>query len=109
MSAEHAPVVHRCTCSTCQQHPFGSRAREHRRINRLVAVADERTRRLVAGFLAQQQGWGGISLLAQITGLDRNTVARGQRELQHGHRPSAGRVRRPGGGRPHAEKKVRPS
>jgi hypothetical protein len=109
MSSEHAPVAHRCPCSTCQQHPFGSLAREHRRINRLVAVADERTRRLVAGFLAQQQGRGGIALLAQITGLDRNTVARGQRELRHDHRPMAGRVRRPGGGRPRAEKKVRPS
>jgi len=34
-------------------------------------------RRLLAGFLARQHGRGGITLLAQISGLDRNTVTRG--------------------------------
>jgi len=70
-----------------------------------VASADERTRRLLAGFLARQHGPGGVSLLAQITGLDRNTVARGQRELQRGHPSGSERIRRSGGGRPCAEKK----
>lgn len=47
--------LHSCECSTCQQHPQSALAREHRRINRL---------------------------LARITGLDRHTIARGQHELQ---------------------------
>src|SRR5918911_774783 len=63
MAKEHSRrVVHACTCTTCQQHPHSSSAQEHRRINRLVAVADERTRRLLVGFLAQQHGRRGIRL-----------------------------------------------
>jgi hypothetical protein len=101
-------LVHACECPTCRQHPNSRVAREHRALNRLLAVADERTRRLIAGFLARQRGRGGLALLARITGLDRNTIARGWRELRQPCRPS-GRVRRPGGGRPRAGKKVRGS
>jgi hypothetical protein len=110
MTKEHFQRgIHVCACATCQQHPHSSLAREHRRINRLVASADERMRRLRAGFLAQQHGLGGVTLLAQSTGLDRNTVARGRHELQWGHPKPAARVRRPGAGRPRAEKKARAS
>jgi hypothetical protein len=110
MVEQHWPrVLHECACSDCQRHPHSSLAREHRRINRLVAGADERTRRLLAGFLAQQHGRGGISLLALVTGLDRNTVARGRRELQRGRRKAVGRIRPSGAGRPCVEKKVRKS
>lgn len=99
-------ILHSCECFTCQQHPQSAVAREHRRINRLVAATDERTRRLLVGFLARQHGRGGIALLAQITGLDRHTIGRGQHELQRSGRQTFGRVRRPGAGRPRAEKKV---
>ena len=102
-------VLHSCECSTCQQHPRSDLAREHRRINRLVAATDERTRRLLVGFLAQQHGPGGIPHLARITGLDPNTIARGQRELQHAQPTPVHRIRRPGAGQPRAEKKVRTS
>jgi hypothetical protein len=84
-------------------------AREHRRINRLLVAADERLRRLLAGFLAQQHGRGGISLMARVSGLDRNTIARGRRELGQGPPRAAPQVRRPGAGRPRAEKKARAS
>jgi hypothetical protein len=108
MVAKHSQQgVHPCACPTCREHPHSAVAEEHRRINRLVAAADERTRRCLAGFLAQQQGRGGVSLLARITGLDRNTVARGRRDLQRARLGLPGRVRQPGGGRPRAEKKVR--
>ena len=102
-------VVRVCVCTTCQQHPHSALAREHRRINRLVAAADERTRRLLVGFLAQQHGRGGIAYFAQITGLDPNTIARGQRELQRGQPKPSQRIRQPGAGQPRAEKKVRAS
>ena len=92
-------VVPACACTTCRHLPHSALAREHRRINRLVAAADERTRRLLVGFLAQQYGHGGIILLARITGLDRNTIARGRRELFAEDAAPAGRVRRPGAGR----------
>lgn len=99
-------VIPSCECTTCRQQPHARVAREHRRINRLVAAADERTRRLLAGFLARQHGRGGVARLAQVTGLDRNTIARGQRELQRVPPRSARRVRQRGAGRPRAEKKV---
>jgi hypothetical protein len=88
-----------CPCRGCQQDPNGPIAGHHRNINRLVALADERSRRLLVGFLAEQHGRGGISLLSCITGLDRNTIARGRREL-HGEQPlPPGRIRQRGGGR----------
>lgn len=108
MAKEHSQrVVHVCTCPTCIQHPHSSVAREHRRINRLVAGADERTRRLLVGFLALQHGRGGVAHFVQVTGLDPKTIARGQRELPHASVKPSRRIRRTGAGRPRAEKKVR--
>ena len=95
--------IHRCSCPACCREPDGAIAREHQAIDRLVASTDERNRRLVVGFLAQQHGHGGITLLARITGLDRNTVARGRRELYQGDTLPAGRVRHRGGGRKRVE------
>jgi hypothetical protein len=79
-------VIHSCECSICEQHPYSRVAKEHRTINRLVAGADERHRRLLVGFLAQQRGRGGVALLARVTGLSRRTILRGRRELQHLYR-----------------------
>ena len=108
MAKEHFQRgIHVCTCPTCVQHHHSSVAREHRRINRLVAGADERTRRLLVGFLAQQHGRGGIAHFGQVTGLDPDTIARGQRELPHAPPKPSRRIRRRGAGRPRAEKKVR--
>ena len=104
-SKKRRHLVHACECPTCRQHPNGQVAREHRALNRLIAASDERTRRLLAGFLARQHGKGGITLLARITGLDRDTVARGRRELRQPFR-SSGRIRRPGAGGQPIEKKV---
>ena len=98
-------LVHACECLTCRRYPKGRVAREHRVLNRLLAASDERTRRLLAGFLARQHGQGGIALLARITGLDRDTVARGRCELRQPFR-SSGRVRRPDAGGRRVEKKV---
>lgn len=95
--------MHHCDCPHCRRQPDGPVAHEHWAINRLVARADERSRRLLVGFLAQRHGRGGITLLAQITGLDRNTIVRGLRELYQPEPPPPGRVRRPGAGRKRAE------
>ena len=93
-----AQRIHRCSCPACCREPEGTTAREHQAINRLVARTDERTRRLVAGSLAQRHGRGGIALLECITGLDCNTIARGRRELNQADPLPPGRVRRPGAG-----------
>ncbi len=102
---DQRPEVHVCPCSICQHHPRSAVAREHRTINQLLAAADERLRRLLAGFFARQRGRGGIALLERITGSDRNTIARGQRELGQTKRSLAGRSRRRGAGRKRVEEK----
>lgn len=100
MAKAHNPrPVHGCGCLTCRQHPYGRTAKDHRILNRLVAAADEQCRRLLVGFLAQQQGRGGTALLARITGLTPHTIRRGWRELRQHDLAPAGRIRRPGAGR----------
>lgn len=101
----HRQEVHVCSCSICQQHPRGLVAREHRAINRLVAVADERLRRLLVGFFARQRGRGGIVELERITGIDRNTIAKGQKELGQAKLLPPDRIRQPGAGRKALEEK----
>jgi hypothetical protein len=80
MSRKLRLSVYACPCLTCSQHPKSRRAAEHRGINRLVALLDEKQRRRFVGFLAGQHGRGGISALALITGLSRPTIRRGLRE-----------------------------
>lgn len=65
---------------------------------------DEQQRRLFAGLESLKSGHGGDRQLAQLLGLNEETVARGRRELVE-NRVLAHRVRRPGAGRPAVEKK----
>jgi hypothetical protein len=60
-------------------------------------------RRLLAGFLAQQLGKGGITQMQRISGLDRKTIAKGLRELRCANPLPADRIRRSGGGRKSVE------
>ena len=90
--------LHCCTCAACREHPYGITAQHHRAINRLVAWADEHRRRQLVALLAQQQGYGGISLMSRVTGLDRNTIARGLRKLRGHDRLAPGRIRHAGTG-----------
>ena len=64
---------------------------------------DERMRRQWAAAEASQLGRGGIAAVCAATGLARNTICAGQRELAQSPKRSAttdvARVRRPGGGR----------
>jgi Rhodopirellula transposase DDE domain len=78
-------------------------ARIRRKDPLLVAEMDERRRRQWAAAEAREWGWGGVSLVAQATGLSRPTITAGLRELD---RPTAqrvaeaARIRRRGAGRP---------
>jgi hypothetical protein len=105
MANQAGRPLHRCGCADCRQRPRGRCAQEHQAINQVLATLDEKSRRLLAGLLAQHHGRGGIELLAHVTGLSRNTVRRGLREIRHGGPAPQGRIRRPGGGRPRLEKK----
>ena len=63
---------------------------------------DERRRRQWAAAEAREWGRGGVTAVARATGLSRNTVVAGVRELQLPARERASaalRIRRPGGGR----------
>jgi hypothetical protein len=106
MVTEHSKQdVHLCRCSMCQEHPRSEVAREHRIINQLLAAVDERMRRLLAGFFARQRGRGGILELERISGIDRNTIAKGRRELCQAKRFWPNRIRQPGAGRKTVEEK----
>jgi hypothetical protein len=96
--------IHQCCCPVCQAHPKGIVAADHQAVNRVLAMLDERQRRLFAGLLAMRRGHGGILSLAEITGLSRTTIRRGIAELGHGVRRTARRIRLPGGGRKPVEK-----
>jgi len=70
----------------------------------LNPLLDERARRLWAAVEARAIGRGGISQVAEATGLSRATIRAGLQELAHPGSPAAPqapmeRVRRPGGGR----------
>src|SRR4051794_16399407 len=60
---------------------------------------DERARRCWAATEALALGYGGVSAVAHATGLARNTIAAGARELRAPTRLAADRIRRPGAGR----------
>lgn len=96
--------LHRCSCATCQQHPYSQVAAQHQAINRVLANLDEKNRRRFAGLLALQLGRRHILLVSQITGLSRMTIYRGQREIERSDVKGRGRVRVPGAGRLAVEK-----
>src|ERR1700677_1816539 len=98
--------IYRCPCEACCCHPSSSTALDHQAINRVIAMLDERQRRLCAGLLATRRGHGGIRAVAGITGLSRTTIRRGIAELRASLKGEGERVRRPGGGRPRTEKKI---
>jgi transposase len=70
------------------------------RYERLSPFLDERGRRLLAASEAMAAGYGGIAAVATATGVAPSTIGRGIRELEPGEDRLAGRIRRPGGGRP---------
>jgi hypothetical protein len=71
----------------------------------LAPIMDERLHRLWAASEALALGWGGITLVAQVTGLSQNTIRAGIAELATPQSlagegtQEASRIRRQGGGR----------
>jgi hypothetical protein len=65
----------------------------------LATRLDEHTRRVWAATEAGSIGYGGISLVARVTGISRRAILVGLREIKDGDILPKGRVRRPGGGR----------
>jgi transposase len=69
------------------------------RYEALSPVLHERGRRWFAATEARAYGYGGVSVVARITGIARSTIERGMREMEAKGLMAAGRSRRPGGGR----------
>ncbi len=69
----------------------------------LSPVMDERMRRQWAASEASTLGWGGVTVVAEASGLAWNTIKAGMRELDHRaaypHEPVAEGIRRSGAGR----------
>jgi hypothetical protein len=103
-------VVHVCQCSICQRADDHPDKRWHRHMNLLLSRMDEQQRRWYVGLESLKIGHGGDTVLAQITGLNVETIRRGRQELDsdlQDHPPQ--RIRAAGGGRPPVEKKTPPS
>ena len=71
----------------------------------LEPVIDERTRRLLVAAESSAWGPGGISIVSQATGVSRQVIRQGLRELKETPVPPAGRIRRVGGGRKKSKEK----
>ena len=69
----------------------------------IAPLLNERARRLWAAVESRALGYGGDSLVAAATGLARDTIRAGRSELAAGSADSE-RIRRPGAGRPRADK-----
>jgi len=79
-------------------------------MNLFLSRLDEAQRRWYVALEANRVGHGGDRLLAEITGLDEQTIRRGREELAAGFADvPVDRIRRTGGGRPPVEKKTRRS
>ena len=69
----------------------------------VAPVLNERARRLWAAAESRAIGYGGDALVSAATGLARETIRKGRREIDRGVE-ATGRVRRAGAGRPGIEK-----
>lgn len=110
MKREPKRIEHQCICLTCRAHPYSAVAKEHRAINRVLMMLNEKSRRRFAGLLALQWGRGGVERLHRITGLSHPTIRRGRAEVQKAEQRTAqGRIRRAGAGQPAVEKSIHAS
>ncbi len=75
------------------------------RFKSLESVLDERSRRLLAAAESKAWGPGGISVVSRATGVSRQVIRQGLKELSQAPAHPVGRIRRPGGGRKKAKQK----
>lgn len=103
MAVEQSHRLFLCQCTQCSERPDTATVRLHSRIIEMAALLNEKHRRQFAALMALQFGHGGIQQVAEITGLSRNTIARGKGDLTAADFNS--RVRAIGAGRKLFEKK----
>ena len=101
--------IHQCQCEICQSPQPHADKDDHHRMNVLLSRLNEQHRRWYVALEAERIGHGGTERLAQITGMNVNTIRRGRRELGDdwpGAQPTACASRAVGGQR--WKKKFRP-
>lgn len=90
-------------CDKSRMHDATIVERIRRKFQSLDAVLDERSRRQWAATEAQELGYGGVACLSKATGMARDTIYFGLRELeyrqQHPEEPVSPRLRSVGAGR----------
>ena len=69
------------------------------RYNMMSPYLNERQRRLFAASEAKIIGHGGISILSRLTGICRETITIGSKELESGEKMDDSQIRKKGGGR----------
>src|SRR5438045_8833200 len=60
---------------------------------------NEKQQRYYAAREAKAYGFGGVTAFARATGMNRDTINQGIKELESGNTLQGDRIRRPGGGR----------
>ncbi len=97
----------RSACGACQDESDHPERVLHQQMNLLLSRLDEPQRRWYAAVEANRLGRGGVRQVAAITGLDEQTIRRGQQEVAGSLADvPIKRQRRPGGGRPRVEKGI---
>lgn len=70
-----------------------------KKYEKISPVLDERMRRLWAGVESSVIGFGGIAVVSKATGMSRNTIIRGEREIDEISGKPTKTIRKTGGGR----------
>lgn len=95
-----------CQCPDCEEPGDHPNKERHRQMIVLLKQLNERQRRLFVALESNRMGHGGDRLMSLITGMNVRTIRKGRQELNSSEEDApSDRVRRPGAGRPKAEKK----
>jgi len=79
---EAMPIqVHECECLVCLESKEQPDWAIHHQMNVFMSRLDEQQRRWYVALESHKIGQGGDTLMAQITGMDVETIRRGRREL----------------------------
>jgi len=70
------------------------------KMKRLFGWLSEKDRRRYAAVEAAKLGHGGVEYIARVLACDPKTIRQGLRDLEEAEDAAAGRIRKPGGGRP---------
>ena len=101
-------LIRECQCDACQQSTEHKDWQLHHQMNVFLSRLDEQQRRWYVALESKKIGRGGDKQLAQITGMDVETIRRGRRELDEDLATrSSEAIRDAGGGQPPVEKKPR--